>query len=468
MSQDNDMIRSEGRTVEEAVSEALLHLGARKEEVEITVIEEGKSGLFGVLGRKAACVEVRLVGRKRSRRRGGRGRRRGGEEDGAPDQRNAAASGGDRQGRNRQDQEQRGRGRGGRNEPRRDEPRRDEPRRDEPRRNESRGDEPRREEARRDGARREEPRRESRSRNDRPASARQDGDAQPTREPRQRQERPRRDARPRDDRPRDEQPREASPGNERQVEVAAAQAPRRDRDGDNQSHREPRERRPRGRDGRRDEPINQPVATKETAPMHEERNESPRPTERPAATVLTGDPLAALEMASVLPAVEGANIDETIARTAEDLLLRCGIYSRAQVSMGEDGYRNVRMVTDANSADIMAGRRNSVISSVQHLCDRIATRVAGEHVKINVDINNYRQRSDGGLSKMAEGAINRVKETGEPLHLDPMNARERRIVHMEVAEVEGVDTTTVGEGPDRHVVIIPAGATVAPEEQSGE
>jgi len=215
------------------------------------------------------------------------------------------------------------------------------------------------------------------------------------------------------------------------------------------------------------------VTNEENAAMeHDQRPTQPRRDEKPAAAVVSGDPLAALDMASVLPAVEGADIDETIARTAEDLLRRCGIFSRAQVTVGDDGYHNVRMVTDANSADIMAGRRNSIINSVQHLCDRIASRASGDHVKVNVDINNHRQRRDGGLAQMAEGAVNRLKETGEEQHLDPMNARERRIVHMEIAEIEGVDTTTIGEGPDRHVVIIvakdEAAPAAAPEESSDQ
>ena len=450
MSQNNDMVRSEGKTVAEAVSEALLRLGAREEEVDITVIEEGKSGLFGVLGRKAACVEVQRKPRKRSRRRGGRGRRRGSDGEGGGEQRQAQSENRQsREGGGRDQQDRSGRRRDGRDE----------------RSQQGRG---RQDDGRQDGGRQdrerrprnEEPRQQQPARDERPAAARQDGDPRPTREPRQRRERRPRDERPRDERPRDDQPRDEQPRSE-------AAAPQRDDEG--RQPRERRERRPRNRDQRRE----QPVTNEENAAMeHDQRPTQPRRDEKPAAAVVSGDPLAALDMASVLPAVEGADIDETIARTAEDLLRRCGIFSRAQVTVGDDGYHNVRMVTDANSADIMAGRRNSIINSVQHLCDRIASRASGDHVKVNVDINNHRQRRDGGLAQMAEGAVNRLKETGEEQHLDPMNARERRIVHMEIAEIEGVDTTTIGEGPDRHVVIIvakdEAAPAAAPEESSDQ
>ena len=64
----SDRIEIQGKTVEAAVSEALLQMGARRDEVEIKVLEEPKSGFMGFLGGRAAKV---LVRRKRSRNRGG-------------------------------------------------------------------------------------------------------------------------------------------------------------------------------------------------------------------------------------------------------------------------------------------------------------------------------------------------------------------------------------------------------------
>ncbi len=87
-----------------------------------------------------------------------------------------------------------------------------------------------------------------------------------------------------------------------------------------------------------------------------------------------------------------AQADEFIADFARDLMNKSGFMCSVKVEAGDDDYRNVRLVTDADSANVMAGRRNSTISAIQHLVDRLATRVAGEQVHVNVDINNYRQR----------------------------------------------------------------------------
>lgn len=52
--------------------------------------------------------------------------------------------------------------------------------------------------------------------------------------------------------------------------------------------------------------------------------------------------------------------------------------------------------------------------------------------------------------------IEQVKETNQPLELEPMPSWQRRIIHMQVQEAEGVDSESVGEGESRHLVIRPA------------
>jgi spoIIIJ-associated protein len=186
----------------------------------------------------------------------------------------------------------------------------------------------------------------------------------------------------------------------------------------------------------------------------EPRTESPRPAASVESNVvLSGEPLAAAGFAERLPAVTVEKADEVIQNCAEAIMRRIGFFCRVQVADGDGEYRDVRIVTDAESADSMAGRRNSTISAVQHLVDRMSTRITGETVHVNVDINNYRQRRDGRLATLARDAMSRVKNSGEPEHLPAMNARERRLVHLEVAEIDGLTTITEGQDRDRHVVI---------------
>ena len=66
------------------------------------------------------------------------------------------------------------------------------------------------------------------------------------------------------------------------------------------------------------------------------------------------------------------------------------------------------------------------------------------------------RRSEAQLRALARKAAERVKETGRAVQLEPMTALERRWIHVELQEVEGIATESAGEEPDRRVVVIPA------------
>jgi len=167
-----------------------------------------------------------------------------------------------------------------------------------------------------------------------------------------------------------------------------------------------------------------------------------------------GEPVA---VAEGTPRIAGATVEsatEHVQAVTEELLKRCGFMGRVAVNKdNESDYLQVRCIVDMNSIDAMVGRRSSAITAIQHLVDRLVTRSVGEHVPINMDINNYRQRQDGQLTTMARGAMARVTAGGDDDHLPSMNARERRVIHMEVAEIDELATYTKGTGMDRHVVI---------------
>ncbi len=75
----------------------------------------------------------------------------------------------------------------------------------------------------------------------------------------------------------------------------------------------------------------------------------------------------------------------------------------------------------------------------------------GKHVVI--DAEGYRARHNARLEEIARNAAKQVLESGESLPLEPMNARDRRTVHMALAQIEGVANVSVGEEPYRHIVV---------------
>ena len=70
-------------------------------------------------------------------------------------------------------------------------------------------------------------------------------------------------------------------------------------------------------------------------------------------------------------------------------------------------------------------------------------------------MNGFRERREQQLMNMARRMAERVLENGKPIMLEPMPANERRIVHMALREIVGVETESSGEGPSRKVQIKP-------------
>jgi spoIIIJ-associated protein len=70
-----------------------------------------------------------------------------------------------------------------------------------------------------------------------------------------------------------------------------------------------------------------------------------------------------------------------------------------------------------------------------------------------VDVEDYRKRRRSMLAEKARSAAARVRRTGRPERLEPMSPFERKIVHDAASEVDGVETSSEGEEPERRVVI---------------
>jgi spoIIIJ-associated protein len=83
-------------------------------------------------------------------------------------------------------------------------------------------------------------------------------------------------------------------------------------------------------------------------------------------------------------------------------------------------------------------------------------RIDPDSPRVLVDVAGYKQARRESLTELAQEVANRVKESGEEEELKPMNPAERRIVHMVLRDIEGVDTESRGEARDRRIVVKPA------------
>lgn len=80
-------------------------------------------------------------------------------------------------------------------------------------------------------------------------------------------------------------------------------------------------------------------------------------------------------------------------------------------------------------------------------------RQLDERIRVVVDIDDRKKRQEDRLADAGREAAERALASGEDVELEPMNAYERKIVHDAVAGVEGVESSSRGEDPDRFVVV---------------
>jgi len=122
---------------------------------------------------------------------------------------------------------------------------------------------------------------------------------------------------------------------------------------------------------------------------------------------------------------------------------------------GETG-ETVRVDLSGGDRDIVLSNRAEVLESLQYLLNRSFGRENRESPRILVDCDGYRAQKDAELREIAFRVSDRVRRTGAREELGLMNPYERRIVHLAVAETEGVTTVSAGDGVMKRIIILPA------------
>jgi spoIIIJ-associated protein len=136
-----------------------------------------------------------------------------------------------------------------------------------------------------------------------------------------------------------------------------------------------------------------------------------------------------------------------------------GFDTKVEVLAGDTSRLNV--IGEGHEKEALGaliGRKGERLSALQHLVNLMLSKRMGEWTRVLVDVEDYRGRRERQLADLARRAADRVVETGRMLQLDPMSALERRWVHLALRDYEGVATQSIGEEPDRRVVVLPRNA----------
>ncbi|RYZ04370.1 MAG: KH domain-containing protein [Myxococcales bacterium] len=101
------------------------------------------------------------------------------------------------------------------------------------------------------------------------------------------------------------------------------------------------------------------------------------------------------------------------------------------------------------------GKKGQVLSALQFVTHRVINRPGLDRRHVSVDAEGYKSRRDDSLASMARRLGKQAVEQGKIITFEPMNPRDRRVVHLALSGFEGVITRSDGEGDDRRVQIIP-------------
>jgi len=109
-------------------------------------------------------------------------------------------------------------------------------------------------------------------------------------------------------------------------------------------------------------------------------------------------------------------------------------------------------VTGDDSA-ILIGRHGTTLDALQFITEIVANRLSDARVKVFFDIDGYKKRQDEKLEDFARSMAQRAVKEKRDIALNPMTARERKIIHSILAADDKVRTESLGEDPDRRVII---------------
>lgn len=118
----------------------------------------------------------------------------------------------------------------------------------------------------------------------------------------------------------------------------------------------------------------------------------------------------------------------------------------------DDYYINVDILGE--NTNLLIGYRGETLNALQTLLTSIANKDIEEKVRVILDISGYREKRKKVLEDLAEKVAKTVIKTKKKVTLEPMSAYERKVIHSKLQQNSKVTTESVGEEPNRKVIIL--------------
>lgn len=163
-----------------------------------------------------------------------------------------------------------------------------------------------------------------------------------------------------------------------------------------------------------------------------------------------------------------ATIGNRIDGFLRPLLQTAGFQVHYQVQDAEpaaDDFETPDVVVKFTGTDVdqLLANRAELLLALEHITMEVLRVGSEDHSRISFDANDYRLLRIEELRLSATAAADKVKRTGVPFRFNPMNSRERRVIHLALRSETAVRSESSGTGPSRQVVVYPAGMASLPD-----
>lgn len=145
-------------------------------------------------------------------------------------------------------------------------------------------------------------------------------------------------------------------------------------------------------------------------------------------------------------------MESKVSEILENILGMMGLEGSFEVVESEE---EVRVTIETDDPGRLIGYHGETLDALQLIINQIISRQADTFKRVVVDIGGWRKSKEEDLKKRSLAWIEQVKESGKEMEVEPMPSWQRRIVHMTVSETDGVESESVGEGRERHLLIKP-------------
>jgi len=129
--------------------------------------------------------------------------------------------------------------------------------------------------------------------------------------------------------------------------------------------------------------------------------------------------------------------------------------STAELVSTEEGIMHIAISGD--NIGLIVGKHGETLNAIQYLTSLVYSKQRDGYHRVSIDAGGYRDKRKEKIIEFSKRMAEKARRTGRRISLEPMNSYERRIIHMALQEVEGINTFSEGDDPNRRVVIVAAG-----------